>query len=423
MKKVLIIGAGFGGLACAKRLARVRDLQVTLVDRRNHHLFQPLLYQVAMAGLSPAEIAAPIRSILKGKNNIEVILDEIKTIDLAKHEVASCDRSYSYDWLVVASGANHSYFGHDEWEENAPGLKTLEQATEIRRRVLLAFERAETAETAEERKRQLTFVIVGGGATGVELAGALAEMTRFSLSREFRKIDPKQTRIILIEAGTRILATFHPDLSQKAKLTLEEMGVVVWVDTRVTAIDSTGVFLGKERIETGTAIWAAGVQPSFLSKFFEGKLDRQGRILVEQDLSVNGHTGVFVIGDLAHFEQEGKSLPGVAPVAMQQGRWVAKNILLEHKGKKAEPFIYNDKGQVATIGRKKAVGEIRGLKLSGFLAWLIWLFVHVYYLIGFKNRFMVLLEWAFSYFGYRRGARLIVEKEWRTRANDECSKN
>jgi len=413
-RRVVIIGAGFGGLSAVKRLAGHRELEITVIDRRNYHLFQPLLYQVAMAGLSPAQIAIPIRALLKGRLNTRVVLDEIASIDANRRVVASREHEYIYDWLIVATGANHSYFGNDDWEMNAPGLKTIEQATEIRRRVLLAFEQAEKATTAEERRRLLTFVIVGAGPTGVELAGALAEMSRCTLSREFRNIDPRHTRILLVEAGDRILTSFDQRLAQKAQSDLERMGVQVWTQSAVTGIDSEGVRIGKERIEAGCVIWAAGVTPSPLVALLGTELDPQGRVRVREDLSITTHSEVFVIGDITRFEQDNQVLPGMAPVALQQGIPAARNILNDLKAHPREKFYFFDKGQVATLGRTKAIAQFGALRIAGFFAWILWLVVHIYYLIGFKNRITVLVEWVIFYLTYCRGARLIVHKEWQT---------
>ncbi|MGE0631326.1 MAG: NAD(P)/FAD-dependent oxidoreductase [Pseudobdellovibrionaceae bacterium] len=412
-KKVIIVGGGFGGINAAKKLAGCSDLEILLIDKRNHHLFQPLLYQVAMAGLSPAEIAVPIRSIFSNKKNVQVILGEVTAVNLAAKKIVTDFAEIDYDFLILACGAQHSYFGHKEWEDFAPGMKTLEQATEIRRRVLNAFELAERATNPEEQKKALTFVIVGGGPTGVELAGALGEITRFTIAKDFRKIDPSRTRVVLIEAGSRILASFDPSLSQKAARDLENLGVSIWTGARVTKMNSEGVFLGSEFVKAGTIIWAAGVKPSSLNVKLGVELDSVGRVVVEKDLSIRSYPEVFVIGDAANFQTSpGQALPGLAPVAIQEGIHAAKTILADLGSEKREDFHYLDKGQMATIGRKKAVLQFKSLKMSGFIAWLGWLFVHIYYLIGFKNRFFVFAEWAFSYFTYHRGARLITQKNW-----------
>ncbi|PCI26790.1 MAG: FAD-dependent oxidoreductase [SAR324 cluster bacterium] len=414
MKRILIVGGGFAGLNAAKCLGNVKDVEVTLIDRRNHHLFQPLLYQVAMAGLSPAEIAAPIRSMLSKYRNINVLQEEVQTVDPVKKSISTNVDSYSYDYLIMACGARHSYFGHEEWEEYAPGLKTLEQATEIRRRVLTAFEEAEKEKSPVIQKKWLTFVIVGGGPTGVELAGAIGEMSRYTLNEDFRNIDPKLTRIILVEAGPRILPSFSEKLTSRATRDLEKLGVQVWTSSMVTHIDEQGVEIGSERIQSATVIWAAGVQASSLGESLEVPLDRQRRVIVEPDLSLKEYPEVFVIGDQAHCaHQNGKPLPGVAPVAFQQGRFIGQNILREIKGIDRLEFRYLDKGQMATIGKSKAIVETGRLKIGGFIAWVAWLLIHIYYLTGFKNRLFVTLNWAWSYLTFRRGARLVVSKEWR----------
>lgn len=414
MKKVAIIGGGFAGLNAAKRLAGRPGVEVLLFDGRNHHLFQPLLYQVATAGLSPAEIAAPIRGILADTANTQVTLAKIEGIDLQARKITSGDSSWNYDYLVLACGATQSYFGHPEWEEFAPGLKTVEQATEIRRRLLLAFEMAEKEKDAEKQKALLTFVIVGGGPTGVELAGAIAEISRHTLTKDFRNIDPSRTRVILIEAGERVLASFSDDLSKKAARDLEALGVQIWTRSRVTKITAEDVSLGSEVVRTKTVLWAAGVGANALNAKLGVPLDGAGRVIVENDLSIPGHPEVFVLGDQAHFrEEDGKPLPGLAPVAMQQGRHVAKVILDSIAGRPRAKFRYLDKGQMATIGRRRAVLQAGKFEMSGFFAWAAWLFVHIYYLIGFKNRFFVFYQWAWSYVTFQKGARLIVDKEWR----------
>jgi NADH dehydrogenase len=417
MPKVVIVGAGFAGINAAKALGRSGKVDVTVIDRRNHHLFQPLLYQVAMAGLSPADIAAPIRSMLNRYPKVRVIQAEVDRVDLPRNLVVADGAEIPYDYLMLACGAQHSYFGHDEWEEFAPGLKSLEQATEIRRRVLTAYEEAERITDRTEQKRLLTFVVVGGGPTGVELAGAIGEMSRFTLGRDFRNIDAEKARVILIEAGPRPLATFDEDQSSIAMRELEKLGVQTWTNSRVTKIDAQGVEIGHERIDAATVLWAAGVQASELGKHTGVEVDRQGRVPVEPDLTVKGHPNVFVAGDQSLFtHQTGAPLPGTAPVAIQQGRYIAKTILRDVAKQPREPFHFVDKGQMATIGRSKAVLEIGKLKLSGFLAWMTWLVVHIYYLTGFKNRLLVVLQWAWSYFSFHRGARLIVNKEWRSTA-------
>jgi NADH dehydrogenase len=415
-RRALIVGGGFAGINCAKGLAGADDLEVLLVDRRNHHLFQPLLYQVAMAGLSPADIAVPIRTLLSSGNTF-VMQARVEEIALAERRLRTTAGDVEYDALLVATGAQHSYFGHEEWEPYAPGLKTLEQATEIRRRVLDAFESAEVASDPVQRRALLTFVVVGGGPTGVELAGAIGEMTRFTLSRDFRRIDPKLTRIILIEAGPRILPSFSPRLSSRAVRDLERIGVQVWTESLVTRVSAEGVQVGAEQIEARTVLWAAGVRASPLGATLGAKLDGQGRVFVQPDLTIPGHPEVFVAGDLAHLEQDGRVLPGVATVALQQGRYVAR-VIRAGPDVPREPFVYWDKGQLATIGRRRAVLESGGLRLGGFPAWIAWLLVHIYYLSGFRNRILVLIQWAWSYFTFARGARLIVEKRWRSYGDD-----
>jgi NADH:ubiquinone reductase (H+-translocating) len=405
--QVVIVGGGFGGLVAAKALARV-PVRVTLVDRRNHHLFQPLLYQVASAGLSPGDIAMPIRSIFARQRNAHVQLATVTRIDLARRRVELEDGELSYDYLILASGAHTNYFGHPEWEPYAPGLKSLEDAIEIRGRTLLAFERAERTTDEKERKRLLTFVAIGGGATGVELAGAFAELRRFVLREDFRAIRPEEARVILLEAGPRILPSFDPALSTKAVRQLEQLGVVVRTGTRVTEIDARGVELGDERIDAATIVWAAGVEVSPIVKSLGVPLDRQGRVLVGEDLSLPGHPEVFAIGDIIHFEQGGQPVPGVSQVAMQGGKFAARAIRSTIEGRPRGRFHYFDKGIMATIGRSRAVAEPFGLKLSGFVAWLAWLMVHIWYLIGFRNRIIVMFEWFWAYLTYKRGARIIT---------------
>ncbi|MGA3121828.1 MAG: NAD(P)/FAD-dependent oxidoreductase [Polyangiaceae bacterium] len=405
--KVVIVGGGFGGLIAAKKLAHV-GVRVTLVDRTNHHVFQPLLYQVASAGLSPADIASPIRSILSGQENVEVLLASVTRIDLGAKRVVLADGEIPYDFLVLAAGARTNYFGHPEWEAYAPGLKSLDDAIEVRRRTLLAFERAEREVDEAERARLLTFVAIGGGATGVELAGAFAELRRFVLRKDFRAIRPEEARVILVEAGPRILPSFDDTLSAKAVEQLEELGVVVRTATKVTGIDARGVELGSQRIDAATVVWAAGVRVSEIVGTLGVPIDPQGRILVREDLSIPGHPEAFAIGDVIHFEQDGSLLPGVSQVAMQGGQFVARAIERTIRGISRGRFHYFDKGIMATIGRSRAVAEPFGLKLSGFIAWLAWLIVHIWYLIGFRNRAIVMFEWFWAYVTYKRGARLIT---------------
>ncbi len=413
-KRVLIIGGGFGGLNAAKVLGRSKAVEVTLVDRQNHHLFQPLLYQVAMAGLSPADIAVPIRSVLSQFPNIRVLQGEANKIDLDHTTVEFDFGELSYEYLVVACGATHSYFGHSQWEEHAPGLKTVAQATEIRRRVLAAFELAEQIEEPDERKKQLTFVIVGGGPTGVELAGAIGEVSRFTLARDFRNINPRSARVILLEAGSRILPMFSENLASRAARDLEKLGVQIWTSTVVTSVDADGVAMGTERVRAATVVWAAGTEASKLGQASRMPVDGRGRVIVEPDLSIAGYPHVFVAGDQSSFSHDsGNPLPGTAPVALQQGRFIGKTILREIEGKPRTQFRFVDKGQMATIGRSRAIVEIGRFKIAGWFAWVTWLFVHIYYLTGFKNRLFVVLQWAWSYLTFRRGARLIVGKEWR----------
>lgn len=391
------------------------------MDRSNHHLFQPLLYQVAMAGLSPAEIAAPIRSLLSDAPNVHVRQEEVVDLDLERRVVRTSaagrddPAEIAYDTLVIACGARHAYFGHDSWEPHAPGLKTLAQALEIRHRVLDAYERAEL-ETDPERKRALlTFVVVGGGPTGVELAGALGEMSRFTLTRDFRAIDPSLARVILLEAGPRILPSFPERLARRATRDLESLGVQAWTGSAVTGIDAQGVDVGSERIEAATTLWAAGVQASPLGAALDLPVDPQGRIVVEPDLSLPGHPEVFVAGDQAHVEDEtGRTLPGLAPVAMQQGRFVARAIRNDLAGRPRGSFRYRDRGQLATVGRSRAICAFGRLRFGGWLAWLFWLCVHIYFLVGFKNRLFVVFQWAWSHLSYRRGARLIVSRDWQS---------
>jgi NADH dehydrogenase len=406
--KVVVIGGGFGGLKAAESIARL-PVQVTVVDRRNHHTFQPLLYQVATAGLSPAEIAAPVREILAKHENIEVLLGEAVGFDLEKRLVKLHGFELPYDYLVVAAGASHAYFGHDEWVVLAPGLKTIEDALEIRRRVLLAFELAERHAATTGQQLPLTFVVVGGGPTGVELAGTLAEIARKSLAEDFRHIDPKKTRIVLIEAGSSVLSAYPPDLRESAKRQLERLGVEVRLNSAVSDVRLGEIHVGSEVMHASVVLWAAGVSASPLGRALGGPVDRAGRVLIEADLSLPGHPEVFVIGDLASLKHaEGTQLPGVAPVAMQQGTWVARQIAADLAGNPRAPFRYVDKGSLATIGRAAAVAQFGKLHISGYLAWLAWLFVHIFFLIGFRNRILVMIQWAWSYFTYDRSARLIT---------------
>ena len=406
--RVVIVGGGFGGLYAARAL-KGQNVQVTIVDRRNHHLFQPLLYQVATAALSPGDIAYPIRAVLRKQSNARVLLAEAASVDLANHCLVLKDGSVSYDYLILATGARHAYFGHAEWEENAPGLKSLEDALEIRRRILLAFERAERESDDYHRRALLTFVIVGAGPTGVELAGAIAEIARQVMVSDFRAIDPRDARVVLVEAGDRILSTFPVKLSAAAEASLKRFGVDILRNKRVTSIEPGRVMLGSETIESETVLWAAGVTASPLARSLGVPLDSAGRVRVEPDLTVPGHPEVMVIGDLALFlDQSGSPLAGVCPVAIQQGRHAARSIRRLIQGLPTEVFHYQDKGNLATIGRAQAVADLGRLRISGIWAWLAWLLVHIFFLIGFRNRFVVIFEWAWAYFTFQRGARLIT---------------
>ena len=405
---VVIVGAGFGGLSAAKALAGA-PFNVTVIDRHNYHLFQPLLYQVATAALSPADIAQPIRGILRHDGNCRVMLARVTGIDTARQRVITDRGEVGYDHLILATGARHAYFGHDEWEAHAQGIKKIEDATNLRRKILLAFEQAEIERDPDERRRLLTFVVVGGGATGVEIAGAVAELARKALAADFRNIDPQCSRIVLVEAGPRLLPSFHAKLSEHARKSLTALGVEVLTNTAVTGCDALGVSLGAERIDSRTLIWAAGVRASPAGKWLGVASDRAGRVMVEPDLSVLGHRNVFVIGDTARVPgKDGMPLPGVAPVAKQQGAYVARLLELQQRGIAAPPFRYRDPGAMATIGRKRAVAELGRLRLAGFPAWLLWCVAHVYFLIGFRSRLSVALSWAWNYVTYERGTRLIT---------------
>ncbi len=412
-RHVVIAGAGFAGLNAAKILAREREVRITIVDRTNHHLFQPLLYQASMAELNPSDIAAPIRSFFRRHGNVDVLMADVTAVHPQARRIVTDGEEIAYDILLLATGSRHSYFAHDEWEAHAPGLKTLEQATEIRRRVLLAFERAERCTHAADRAAMLTFVIVGGGPTGVELAGAIGEMAHFTLRKEFRRIDPHDARIILLEGGDSILAGFDRALVQHAVKDLASLGVTVRVNSLVTDIREDGVRIGEDWIAARTVLWAAGVSPSPLGRQLGTPCDRSGRVMVESDLSVPGHPEIFVAGDLAHVEQDGRLLPGVAGVALQQGRFIARAIRREIAGRPRGRFRYRDKGSMATIGHNKAIAEIGRIRLKGYPAWLAWVFVHIWYLSGFHNRLFVMLQWAWAYFTHRRSMRLILGKEWR----------
>jgi NADH dehydrogenase len=432
LPRVVIVGAGFGGLNAAQALGRAKA-RITVIDRKNYHTFQPLLYQVATAGLSPGEIAAPIRSILSSHKNVEVLMAEVTGFDLDHRKVETPDGNFPYDYLIVAAGASHAYFGHEDWEPFAPGLKTIEDALEIRRRVLLAFELAERQVAAGAAAAPLNFVVVGGGPTGVELAGTLAEISRHALAHEYRAIDPKMAHILLLEGGPRIVPAYAADLSRSAQEQLQHLGVEVRTSSAVTQIGPGAIYVGKTRLSATVILWAAGVAASPLGKQLDAPVDRAGRVLVQPDMSLPGHPEVFVIGDLAALNDvDGKLLPGVAPVAMQQGDYVAKLIRREIKSGQGAPFLasfarkpplsapkggdveprlpfrYWDKGSLATIGRAAAVAEFGKIHISGFIAWLAWLFVHILFLIGFRNRLLVFIQWAWSYVTYERGARLIT---------------
>jgi NADH dehydrogenase len=405
--RVVIVGGGFGGLNAARELARAR-VEITLVDRRNHHLFQPLLYQVATAALNPSDIATPIRRVLRNQKNVEVLLAEARAIDLSARSILLDEGSVPYDYLIVATGARHSYFGRESWTPFAPGLKTIGDALEIRRRVLSAFEFAEREKDQALREAWLTFVIVGAGPTGVELSGALCEIAQHALARDFRHINPAQARVILLEGSDRVLPPYIPALSEKARKQLVRLGVDVRTGQKVTSIDAEGVGVGSERIATRTVLWAAGVAGSGFGRALGVPLDRAGRVPVGADLSIAGYPEVFVVGDLAALVQEGAPVPAVAPAAMQEGRHAARNIRRAIRGEPALAFRYKDKGSLATIGRSAAVADLGWIKLSGPLAWLAWLVLHLLFLVGFRNRVIVLIEWAWSFVSYDRGARLIT---------------
>lgn len=405
---VVIIGAGFGGLDAARALKRA-PVRVTLVDRENHHTFQPLLYQVATAALSASDIAAPARSILSKQENTSVILAEARDVDFDHHLVILDAGELEYDYLILAVGAETSFFGHDDWSELAPGLKTLDDALEIRRRVLLSFETAEREGDPKRREELLNFCVIGGGPTGVELAGAIAELGQRVLARDFRSIDPRASRVTLVEAGSRLLSTMSEQSSVRGQIQLEELGVRVRLNARVVDIDEHHVELENgEIIICATPIWAAGVRPASLARSIHAEHDRQKRILVERDLSIPRHPEVFAVGDVAALQQDGEWLPGLSPVAKQEGQHAARNIVRTIRGQERLPFRYHDKGVMATIGRSRAVADINSFRLWGFVAWLAWLFVHIFYLIGFRNRVVVIITWAWTYFTYKRGARLIV---------------
>lgn len=407
--RVLIVGGGFGGLWAANALAN-KPVEVTLIDRKNHHVFQPLLYQVATAVLSPGEIAQPLRRILHNAHNVEVILGEVVGFDTDRNKVRLDDGAeITFDYLIVAAGARHSYFGNDLWETSAPGLKTLEDAVEMRRRILLAFELAERDAYLTGEQRALNFVVVGGGPTGVELAGAIADIARQALAKDFKAIDTRKTKVILFEGSDRVLGTFSPDLSESAKKQLEDLGVEVRLNSFVKDIAPGKVKVGEEWIDCDVVLWATGVAASRLGKQLGVETDKAGRVYVEPDLTIPGHKNIFVIGDMASIKQEnGEAVPGVSPAAMQMGRATAKNILADLKNRERTNFRYVDKGSMATIGRSKAIAHLAGMKFKGFIAWMMWLFLHVFFLIGFRNRIVVMLEWFWAYLTRERSARLIT---------------
>ncbi len=404
---VVIIGGGFAGLEAAKAF-RKGPVRVTLIDRRNHFVFQPLLYQVATATLNPANIASPIRRILRNLDNVEVVLGEVSGIDVKARKVTLLDGELAYDYLIVAAGASHSYLGHDEWAKVAPGLKSVEDAVQIRRRTLMAYEAAERDDDPRRRREWTTFVVVGGGPTGVELAGSLSEIARHDMVHEFRHINPARSKVILIEAGPRVLPAYTEDLSESARKQLEALGVEVRLGTKVTGVDEEGVDTDKGRIEARTVLWGAGVKASSLGEKLGAPLDKNGRVKVGPDLSIPGSPEVFVLGDQMALEQDGKPVPGVAPAAMQAGTYAARTILDTIKGKARKPFRYRDKGILATIGRAKAVGMVGKWHPTGFIAWALWCGIHIFFLIGFRNRFLVMFEWGMLYFFHDRGSRLIT---------------
>jgi NADH dehydrogenase len=410
--RVVIIGGGFGGISAARILGRA-NVDVTLIDRTNHFTFQPLLYQVATAALSPSDITAPIRWILRHLRNTEVLMAEVREVDPQKKLVRIDEelRELPYDYLIVATGSRHAYFGHDEWEPYAPGLKAIEDASEIRRRFLLAFENAEKTTDEKERDEYLTFVIVGGGPTGVELAGAFPYIAMKALAPDFRTVDTRRTRVVLVEAGARILPTFPEDLAARAVRDLNELGVEVRVNSLVTGVDLEGVRIGNEKIRARNAFWAAGNLASPVGKFLDAPLDRAGRIQVNPDLSAPSHPEIFVVGDLAALIQDGRPVPGVGPAAIQEGKSAAKNILRDLRGEQRKNFRYWNKGDLAVIGRSRAIADLGWIRFSGRLAWFFWLFVHIMYLVGFRNRVVVLFEWAYAYFTSQAGVRLITDVE------------
>lgn len=414
MKHVVIVGGGFAGLNAAKILGSKAGLKVTLIDRQNFHLFQPLLYQVAMAGLSPADIAAPIRSLLSKHSNVSVLRGTATGLDPEQKLLKTSIGDFSFDYLILACGAKPSYFNHPEWEDVAPSLKTVSQATEIRRRLLGAFELAERTNDRDMQRQLLSFVVIGGGPTGVELAGAIGEMTRFTLAKDFRNIDATISRIFLIEAGPRILSTFSPKHAQRATRDLEKLGVQIWTNSLVSHIDENGVTIGTDKISASTVVWAAGVTSEELDVKTAVEMDRAKRFLVTENLTLADYPNIFVVGDQSKVgDASSPGLPGTAPVAMQQGRYAAKSIVQDLSGVPRKPFKFVDRGQMATIGRSSAIVEIGKFSLTGIVAWLTWLVVHIYFLVGFKNRLFVVYNWAWSFFTFKKGARLIVDRNWK----------
>jgi NADH dehydrogenase len=413
---VVVIGAGFAGLYATLELRKADEADILVLDRTNHHLFQPLLYQVATAVLAPSDITSPIRSLVRKQKNTTVLLADVHSVNVERKVVVADGgtgvREVPYDYLIIAAGASHSYFGHPEWEQLAPGLKNIEDAREIRRRFLLAFENAEKGDDPVKVDEWLTFVIVGGGPTGVELAGMIPEVAHYGMHADFRRINTKRTRVILLEGGPRVLPSFPESLSERALQDLQALGVEVRIGSLVTRITPLGVYVGEEFIPARTVFWAAGNEASYTGESLGVPVDKQGRVLVEPDLSIPGHPEVFVVGDQAAFRQpNGELVPGVAPAAMQEGRWAAKNIIRSLREKEREPFRYLNKGNLATIGRNRAVADFGRLQVAGWVAWWLWLFVHILYLAGFRNRASVLLEWGYSYFTYQRGSRLITWRE------------
>jgi NADH dehydrogenase len=416
---VVVIGAGFGGLYAVKKLARA-PVRITIIDRSNHHLFQPLLYQVATAAISPGDIAQPIRKIFRRFKNIHVVMSEAESIDVGKKRVECSDGFISYDFLIVATGATHAYFGHDEWNRIAPGLKSLEDAIEIRRRFLTSFEEAEKESDPKRREALMKFVIVGAGPTGVELAGTISEVARRALAEEFRNINSRESHVILLEGGPRVLPAYTPDLSASAQKQLEKLGVEVRTNALVTGVEEGAVYIGDEKIETESIFWAAGVAASPFVKSLGAPVDRAGRVKINTNLTIDGHPEIFVIGDTAALvDAAGKQVPGVSPAAIQMGKYAAKSIRAKLKSKSIKPFTYWDKGSLATIGRAAAVGYVGKIKLSGFIAWMGWLLVHIFFLIGFRNRLFVILQWAWTYLRFSMSAQLITYYHLQKRTDND----